>query len=163
MRVTDTFDGDTINVYCKPHNRRNLVKVTMPIQDTSEPNRNGRMYVNVGDCIPNIYMVNITPVGYIRLINNIGKIILDELLSYKISYSDYINEFRYDYARRLHYSCAETLHFRHMSDCSFSHMYPPVDRIQINKFIKAKLSSIYGYFDTDMTLTGGKRVKGGIY
>lgn len=86
-----------------------LIMTQAKIQDisTSKPNKNGRIYkgfepgkLYINDyesCFPSVKIPqSITGIEIMQLVVKVGDIILDELFSYKGSYSDYIDDFRYD-------------------------------------------------------------------
>lgn len=127
-------------------------RVTMKLLDTTKPNKNGRVfkgfepgkiYYDTDNCFPSIRPFRtISPISVMNIVIATGSLILDELSSYKVSYSDYINEYRCDYTRRIE-SLYDQLLNRYAMDCSG--VISSASSV-LKDAIKTKVSSIYGWY-----------------
>ena len=153
---------------------KELVMTQAKSQDlsTSEPNKNGRIYkgfepgkLYINDyesCFPSVKIPqSITGIEIMQLTVKVGDIILNELFSYKGSYSDYIDDFRYDILDKTENYYSEILNqynnYRHgnfkFGWCSiiprpflFSRIpnFIKSNKDAVRDLVKLKTSSLYG-------------------
>ena len=138
-------------------------RITMKILDTTKPNKNarvykgfepGKIYYDTDNCLPSIRSVrSISPITVMDMVVATGALILEELSSYKVSYSDYINEYRYDYTERISSVYTQLLNL-YTGAISFSRpaiikQLPQLlanNKGLLRNAIKAKINSIYGWY-----------------
>lgn len=116
--------------------------------------------------------LGIPPIHVMSLVIYTGALILDELVSYKVSYSKYINDYRVDYTKQLENLYlevinSEILNINRTTPTSITEWYqwyplslfkklPDIlakDKNLLRNILKQSVSSSYGYYiDTDLVI-----------